>query len=240
MRTHALLLLVSLPLAVVAGGSAGAQPLPEPLPVAPDTLQYGTGIGASLLLTNYGFGIGLLLRGELSEANSAVTEVRIGAGKDEREQEFFVGAFGDSIVPLKRSYFVMLPLHVGLERRLFRETIEDNFRPFVQVLGGPTFGYQWPYFDDEDGDGIRDSGEERLGAFGGFADGSFRFGLGAALAVGAYFGSSPRATQGLRIGYTAHYFFDDVELLEPNPEVERPNQRYFGTPIVSLHLLRLF
>ena len=217
---------------------AHAQPLPEPPPEGPE--HYGTGLGASILLTNYGFGLGGIYRTAVSEETSLVAELSVGAGKDEREQEFFIGFFGDTVVPFKRSYFLIAPLHIGLERRLFSEAIENSFRPFAQLLAGPALGYQWPYFEDENGDGIRESDERKLGVLSGLNDGSFRVGVGATLAIGAYFGESRRATQGIRIGYVGSYFFEDVDLLEPRPEVESPTQRFFGTPVVSLHLVRLF
>jgi hypothetical protein len=220
-------------------GTARAQPIPEPAePAGP--AHYGTGIGATILLTNYGFGLGGVYRSAVGEATSLVAELSLGAGKDEREQEFFIGFFGDTVVPFKRSYFLIAPLHVGLERRLFRASIEDGFRPFAQLAAGPAVGYQWPYFEDENGNGIRESGERKLNVLSGLDDGSFRLGVGGTLAIGAYFGESRRATQGIRIGYTASYFFEEVELLEPRPEVESPAQKFFGTPVVSLYLVRLF
>ena len=231
-----LLPLVALALCSTAGH---AQPVPEP-PEPEGPAHYGTGIGASILLTNYGFGLGGVYRQALGEATSFVVEASIGSGKDEREQEFFVGFFGDTVVPFKRSNFLMAPLYVGLERRLFRASVEDGFRPFAQILGGPALGFQWPYFEDENDNGLRDTDERKLGVLSGLGDGSFRVGVGGTLAFGAYFGESRRATQGVRIGYTAAYFFDAVELLEPRPEVESPTQHFFGTPVVSLHLLRLF
>jgi hypothetical protein len=219
--------------------TAHAQPLPEPAePEGP--AHYGTGIGGTILLTNYGFGLGGVYRSAIGETTSLLAEVSIGAGKDEREQEFFVGFFGDTVVPFKRNYFLIAPLHLGLEHRLFRASIEDSFRPFAQVASGPTVGYQWPYFEDDNGNGIRESGERKLGVLSGLDDGSFRLGVGGTLAIGAYFGESRRATQGIRVGYTASYFFEEVELLEPQEEVESPTQKFFGTPIVSLYVLRLF
>jgi hypothetical protein len=227
-------------LLVALSGVTAAQPLPASAPAVTEPTGYGTGFGASLLLTNYGFGLGGLYRGTLGASTSLVVEASMGSGKDEREQEFFVGFFGDTVVPFKRSYFLMAPVHVGIERRLFSEAVEDSFRPFVQVLAGPSLGYQWPYFDDEDGDGIRETGEQTLGALAGLGSGSFRFGAGATLAIGAYFGESRHTTTGIRIGYLGQYFFKPVDLLEPRVEVESPTQRFFGTPVVSLHLLRLF
>ena len=223
-------------------GAATAQPIPEPVPEPEPEgpAHFGTGIGASLLLTNYGFGLGAVYRGSVGETTSLVGELSIGSGKDEREQEFFVGFFGDTVVPFKRSYFLMAPLHVGVEQRLFRASVEDSFRPFVQVLGGPALGFQWPYFEDENGNGTRESDERKYGALAGIGDGDFRLGVGGTFALGAYFGESRRATQGIRVGYIGSYFFEAVELLELRPEVESPTQHFFGTPVVSLYLMRLF
>ncbi|MEM1042457.1 MAG: hypothetical protein AAGI91_07485 [Bacteroidota bacterium] len=232
--------LVFLVLALTA--AAQAQPLPEPLPDAPPEAlgEYGNGIGASLMLTNFGFGLGALYRNALSETTSLTVEFSASAGKDEREQEFFIGFFGDTVVPFKRSYFLVAPLHVGIEQRLFRASIEDSFRPFVHVLAGPSAGFQWPYFEDQNNNGIRETDERKLGALSGLNEGSFQLGVGATLAFGAYFGESRRATQGFRIGYVGSYFFEPVDLLELRPEVESPTRQFFGTPVVSLYLVRLF
>src|SRR5690606_16387192 len=121
-------------LALSLAGAARAQPVPDP-PEPEGPAHSRTGLGATILLTNYGFGLGAVYRGAVGEATSLVAEVSVSAGKDDREQEFFVGFYGDTVVPFKRSYFLMAPLHVGLERRLFRAAIEDSFRPFVQALG---------------------------------------------------------------------------------------------------------
>jgi hypothetical protein len=220
--------------ALLAGGPAAGQPLP------PDTLRtpsYATGFGGTVLLTNSGFGFGGLVRYGVGRTTSLVAEASLGAGKDEREQEFFTGPFGETVTPFKRHHFLMVPLGAGIEQRLWARAIEDDFRPFLLALAGPVFGYQWPYFDDINANGIRDPGEPKRGAFD-LSGGSFRLGVGGVLALGAYFGDGPSAV-GLRIGYAAQYFPEPVELLEPRPEIERPDRRYFGTPVVSFHFLRL-
>ena len=225
---------------LLAPGPASAQPGPG-APGA-DTLaapRYDTGGGVAFLLTEFGLGLGGSYRVGLGGGTSLVVEASLGAGRDEREQQFFVGLFGETVTPFKRHYALLAPLHVGLERRLFRAAVEDNFRPFVQLTAGPTVAYQWPYFRDGDGDGRRGEDEARLGPWRGLPDGELRLGAGGTLAVGAYFGRGRRAAQGLRFGYTASYFFTPVELLEPAPEVEGPDRRLFGTPVVSFHLVRL-
>lgn len=222
-------------------GPLAAQPDQVFPPLAsPDSLgRYGTGGGLAIHLTEFGFGLGGVLRARVGPSTSSLLEVSLGAGKDEREQQFFIGFFGDTVTPFKRNYVLLAPLRAGIEQRLFPNRIEDNFRPFVQFTLGPTAAYQWPYFDDVNENGLREANEERLGPFGGVGRGEFRLGAGGTLAIGAYFGTSRRSAQGVRFGYAGDYFFRDVELLEPDPEVEDPARRFFGTPIVSFHFLRL-
>lgn len=222
-----------LPVVVVVVGTAGwAAARPEP-PVA-----YTDGVGAALLLTNYGFGAAVSVREGIGSSTSAVLEVTLSAGRDEREQEFFVGPFGETVTPYKRHYFLMAPVLVGVEQRLFREAIEDDFRPHVVALAGPVVGYQWPYFEDRNGNGLRDPGEPRRGPFA-LGGGTFRLGVGGSLALGAYVGESRRSAFAVRIGYAAQYFPVPVELLEPRPEIDQPERRFFGTPVVGFHLVRL-
>jgi hypothetical protein len=226
-------------LGLLAAAPANAQPDRIFPPVDTASVSYGTGSGVAILLNEYGFGLGGLFRAELRPGTSALVEVGLGAGKDAREQQFFVGIFGDTVTPFKRNYVLLAPLHMGVEQRLFREQIEDNFRPFVQLAAGPAAAYQWPYFRDVDEDGLRDEGEELYGPFGGFAEGSFRLGVGGIVSAGAYFGRSRRSAQGIRFGYQAQYFFAPVQLLEPDPEVENPERQFFGTPVVTFYFMRL-
>ena len=215
----------------------------------PDTagMRYASSAALAFELSEYGLGAGGAVRLGLGRDLSLVGEVSVGAGRDEREQRFFIGFFGDTVTPFKRNYVVLVPLHVGLERRLFREQIEDNFRPFVSLAVGPTFGYQWPYFDDLDGDGIQSDSldgdgvlvEGRLGVTGGLGRGEARLGVGGTLAVGAHFGRG-RAAQALRIGLQGTYFPVEVELLENDPtRVESPARNTFWTPVVTFRVGRL-
>ena len=100
----------------------------RPVPILPDTTarRFGTSVALALLLTEDGLGIGAAARTGLSQDLSFAFETSIGAARDEREQQFFVGLFGDTVTPLKRNYAALIPLHVGLEGRLFRQSVEDN------------------------------------------------------------------------------------------------------------------
>lgn len=209
-----------------------------PLPPDSAAALFGTSRALAFGLSNYGLAAGGVLRGRLTDDLSVVLEAGLSAARDEREQQFFVGFFGDTVIPFKRNYVALAPLHAGLEARLLRRQVTSNFRPFVAAMAGPTVAMQWPYFRDANDDGIRQPDEERLGALRGLRETEFRLGAGGTLAAGAYLGNG-RTAQGLRIGYTAHYFRRPVDLLELDERVESPSRRFFGTPTVSFHVVRL-
>lgn len=216
----------------LGGTVAQAQPV--------DSLRgynYGTGGGLTVLVTNNGFGLGGYYSRAVNDATSLWVEASLGSGKDAQELKLF-NRFGGGFVQFKRNYFLMLPIAVGAQRRLFRESIEDNFRPYVQISGGPTLGWEYPYFEDANGNERFDEfTERRYGVFTALPKGDMRFGLGGTLALGAYFGLSRRVTQGIRFGYSFTYFFEGVQLLEPS--IKGP-QQFFGTPAISLTFGRLF
>lgn len=218
-----ILALAATPAAMAANDTLEVRPLTD-------------GIGGSLLLTNHGFGIGGLFRTGIGESTSLVLEASLGVGKDEREQEFFTGPFGETVTPFKRNHFLMMPLTLGLERRLWAEAIEDGFRPFLQLAAGPVVGYQWPYFEDHDGNGIREPGEPLRGSLD-LRGGAFRFGWAGIGGFGAYFGEAGDRTFGLRIAYAVQYFLEPVDLLEPRPQIEQPSRQFFATPVITVHLL---
>jgi hypothetical protein len=228
-------------LVLLLGSAALVRGVPAQSVAGPDTLSpatYGTGAGLVVQLTNSGFGLGGYYSRALDANTSFWASLSLGPGKDERELKLF-NRFGGGFIPDKRNYLLMIPVELGAQRRLFRDSIEDNFRPYVQLAGGPTLGWVSPYFDDVDGDDRYDEalGEERYDVFEALPKGEPRFGLGGTLALGAYFGRSRKTTQGLRIGYAFTYFFDGVQLLEPGVA---DAQHFFQTPIISLTFGRLF
>lgn len=197
---------------------------------------YGTGAGFSLLLTNSGFGVGGYYRQAISRRVSLLAEFSIGSGKDEKEQKF-ITFFGQSVIPNKKNYLLILPVHVGIQHRVFAESIRENFRPYIQVSGGPVLGWVSPYFRDENGNGRRDPQEKIYDSIGALPKGQARFGVGGTFALGAFFGFSKRTTQGIRMGYTFVYFTREVQLMETHI---RPPQHFFGTPFISLVFGRIW
>lgn len=216
-----------------------AASVPRAQPADTTARAVGTSAALSLLLTEDGLGAGGAGRTSLTPDLSFAFEASLGTVRDEREQQFFVGLFGETVTPFKRNYVVVVPLHVGLERRLLRTQIEDNFRPFVSAVVGPTVAVQWPYFDDLDEDGVRQAGEARLGRFGGLGEAQLRLGVGGTVALGVAVGSTARSAQSLRFGVTGQVFPGRLDLLELDPEIENPSQTTFWSPVVSFHVMRL-
>ena len=233
MRTAFLLTLLAA-LAAPATAQRVAPPLPDTT-----AARYGSSAALVLVLSEYGLGAGGALRGRLADDWSLTAELSVGAGRDEREQSFGGGLLGPRETPFKRNSVLLVPLEVGVERRLFRARVEDNFRPFVALAVGPTLAYQWPYFDDADGDGRRDDGEALTSGLRGFGDGQARVGIGGTVTVGAAFGRSRSAAPSIRFGVQGTYFPVEVDLLEITPLVDDPSRRVFVTPVVSLHVARL-
>ena len=197
---------------------------------------YGSGLGAEVVVTNSGFGLGAYLSRSIDRKHSFIAELYIGSEKSDREVKFF--GLGQSFIPDKANYFIRMPLLLGVQRRIWEEYIEDNFRPYLQFTAGPTLGWVYPYFDDENGNGTYDREERRYDGFGSLHKGEFRFGLGGIIGLGAHFGENTRLTQGVRIAYSFNYFFDSVQLLESTEQVTPQN--FFGSPSISITFGKLF
>ena len=189
-------------------------------------------IGVQVVLSNSGFGLGGLVSKPVEGNYSLVFDFSVGATNDEREVAFF-DRFGQRDVPNKANYLLEIPLHIGFQKRLFRSKIEDNFRPYFQVSGGPVIGWRYPYFDDENGNNAYDSDERTFDVLSGLPNGSIEPGIGASIAIGAFFGESNRLSQGVRIGYRTTAYRNPIALLEPS--IKTPSRR-IGTPVISLVL----
>lgn len=228
-RRASVILLVASILPIVAG----AQPVRKN--DAENRNLYGSGIGLNIALTNSGFGLGGYLMRSVSTTSSFLADFMITTVKDEREQRFF-NFFGESIIPNKENYLHVVPVQLGVQKRLFKESIEDNFRPYVHVAAGPTLGWVSPYYDDDNGNGRRDINEDIYDIISAFPKGRAEYGVGGTIAIGAHFGISRKVTQGIRFGYSFQWFPSGVQLLEP---FESPSEEFFGTPTLTLSFGKL-
>lgn len=143
-------------------------------------------MGIDLLMSTNGFGLGLFYRYEYSDDFAGYIDFSISEAKDDQEVEFIDPYTGITFVPGKVNRFLNLPLMVGVQKRLFKDDILDNFRPFINAAVGPTMIYVFPY------------NEEYFSALG---HGHPTYTFGGYIGAGAYFGSERAALFGLNLRY---------------------------------------
>ncbi len=128
--------------------------------------------GADLMIGTDGFGLGFFYTRTLSDVTTAFANVSFSEAKDDRQRDFIDPWYGQYSLN-KTNYVFRIPLFFGLQYRLFKESITDNFRPFLNGGAGPVMLY------------ISPSKGDFLSSLGG---GHTRYTYGGFLGVGANFG----------------------------------------------------
>ncbi|MDZ7772331.1 MAG: hypothetical protein U5K31_06290 [Balneolaceae bacterium] len=252
-------LMLMLLLAVAATPPAHAQlQEPEVLDIEEPRTLWGeglrNGLGANLVVNNFGLG----LQGHYSRILSPYTELTLSVGitgiRDVSEQSFQDFFTGQRVIPNKYNRALGFPFLVGIKHRMFARQIDDNFRLFISTAAGPALGFTYPYFNDVDNSGFRNVVEvngvprvEKINDFfSGWSDGASQWGLSAEFKVGVDFGENFRHLTRVEFGYFFYYFQQGLQILEPyqgitNSEgtlVDREPfhdaQKFFGTPQISL------
>ncbi|MCS7081770.1 MAG: hypothetical protein N2561_01615 [Bacteroidetes bacterium] len=185
------------------------------------------GMAFSLIFSNNGFGIGGYYLRTLDPDWTGFASIEIGAGKDEKEFQFVVDYFGNTIVPGKLNRLLVLPVLVGLQYRVFRNELVDAFRPYVQAAMGPTFAWKSPYWNESAG--------RPYDPIGGLPHGRALGGWTVQLGVGANFGSNFRSLQGVSFSYAVHWLPAGVQLM-----MASPRQRVFASPQLVLYFGRMW
>lgn len=141
--------------------------------------------GVDLLISNGGFGLGTFYRHEYSDVLSGFIDFSISEAKDDDEKDFY-DFYGQRFTPGKVNRFLVMPLFVGLQKRLFKDDILDNFRPYINIAGGPSMIYVFP------------NDVEYFSAIG---DGHPRYTVGGYVGLGAFFGDERSSLMGLNLRY---------------------------------------
>ncbi len=200
MRRHTHIILLPLVAALTAGvhaqttntGRIGGSPDGTGRVRYGDTLAVGDGealrpnaLGLDLLVSNGGFGLGTFYRHEYSDEFSAFVDFSISEAKDDDEFTVY-DYYGRSYTVGKVNRFLIMPLFLGAQKRLFKEDILDNFRPYVNAAAGPAVIYVFP---------------EREEFFNALGMGHPKYTAGGYVGVGAYFGSERSNILGLNLRY---------------------------------------
>ena len=141
--------------------------------------------GMDILISNNGFGLGGFYRRQYTNELFGTLTFAISDAKDDNEVEY-VTYYGQTIVPGKINRFLLVPLNIGFQYRLFADDILDNFRPYINAAVGPTLVFASPY-DRE--------------FFNSLGYGQAHYTIGGYVGFGAFFGSDKESLSGINIRY---------------------------------------
>jgi len=143
--------------------------------------------GADLMIGTDGFGLGFFYNYAFSDVLTSFANLSLSEAKDERQKDYY-NPWTGQYSPNKTHYVFRIPMFFGLQYRLFKDEIVDNFRPFVNGGAGPVMLYVSPA--DPEGD--------FLSSLGG---GTTHYTFGGFLGAGAQFGFDRSSVLGVNVRY---------------------------------------
>lgn len=174
-------------------------------------------IGVDIMLSNNGFGAGAFLRHEFSDALSGFAQIAISDVKDEEEVEYFNQYTGQSYTPGKINRLLLLPVTIGVQYRLFKDDIVDNFRPYVTAGLGPSAIMVAPYSNPiKISDPVMGNFTyyEQIDFFKSLKKAQMKYALGGYIGAGAYFGLDKGTLTGVSLRYYYIPYRPGVESME--------------------------
>jgi hypothetical protein len=179
--------------------------------------------GIDLLISGGGFGLGGFYRHQYSTDLYGTVSFAVADAKDDKEVEQY-DWWGQPFTPGKVNRFLLIPVHFGIQYRLFSEDIVDNFRPYINAGIGPTLVFSSPY-DKE--------------FFSSLGSGQAHYTAGGYIGVGAFFGSEKKSLSGINLRYYFIPFSNGIPSLVD--ESGRLNKKAeFGGFFVTLNFGSLF
>ncbi len=173
--------------------------------------------GVDLMVSNNGFGLGGFWRHEYSDELSGFINLAVSDVKDEGEVEYFNQFTGQTFIPGKKNRLMMFPMTLGVQYRLFKDDIVDNFRPYVSAGLGPTLIFVAPYSNTHvttfsDGSSLTQT--DQVEFFSSLKYGQARYTVGGYIGGGAYFGLDRGTLSGVSFRYYFIPFKNGIEILD--------------------------
>ncbi len=196
--------------------------------------------GLDILVSNDGFGLGTFYRREFSEDLFGFAMFSVSESKDDRESVQYDPLYyynGRTYVPGKLRRFLVMPLMFGIQHRLFREDIMDNFRPFVNGGLGPTLIFSAPFSDIS----YTPQGAlqvSQIEYFKSLGRGQPHYTASAFIGAGANFGSEKSNVFGVNFRYYFTYLFGDglPSLYDPSTGALADKKKDFGGFFITLNV----
>lgn len=235
---------------------------------APLNRHYQSGLTFDVVVNNFGFGIGGQYRRVLAPQMEGIFNMRITGLRDASEQTFTDVFFGQQVVPNKFQRAFAFPAMLGLRKRLFSDTVQEQYRFFVSASAGAVAVFSYPYFNDRNNNGYReqfnDNFEQVNDIFTGWSEGDWHFGGAGEFKVGVDVGRNFSSVTSIEFGYYMNYFPNGIQMMTPTqPDLretagpgESPfqfdgdgnlllepyfdEQKFFGTPQITITFGRLW
>lgn len=173
--------------------------------------------GVDILLSNNGFGAGGFYRHEFTDVLSGFAQIAVSDVKDDGEVEYINPYTGQSYTPYKINRLLLIPVTFGMQYRLFKDEIVDNFRPYVSAGFGPSMIFVAPYSDPETligPDGSRLTYYNQIDFFASLKKGQFKYAVSGYIGAGAYFGLEKGTLTGISIRYYFVPYAPGIESLQ--------------------------
>ncbi len=188
-------------LLIVPLGLSSGQKIGELAPERPPEIFPNNTWGVDIMFGEGGFGLGTFYRRSLATDLTGFIDFSISETKDEREVTY-IDYFGNTFTPDKVNRSFQMPVNLGLQYRLFSESLTENLRPYLTFGVGPTLIITTPY------------NKEFFNAFG-YAQ--TKYAIGGYVGFGANMGTSKSNLVGLNVRYYYTYVFGEgIENLTNN------------------------
>src|SRR6056297_3642590 len=233
----------------------------EEMVSTPLNANYKSGLTFDFVVNNFGFGIGGQYRRVLAPQMEGIINLRVTGLRDASEQTFTDVFFGQQVVPNKFQRAFAFPVMTGLRKRLFADSVQDQYRFFVSASAGAVAAFSFPYFNDRNDNGYR---EQVNDIFTGWSEGDWHFGGAGEFKIGVDVGRNFSSVTSIEFGYYMNYFPDGIQMMTPTqPDLregvgpgENPfqfnedgtlllepyfdAQKFFGTPQITITFGRLW
>jgi hypothetical protein len=110
-----------------------------------ETMLYSSFWSIELLFSGNGFGAGCSYSTQLSPSTSLNALLGVTGNRNSDELEYIDPMSGRTFIPNKVNRLYSLPLTIGVQKRLFRESLSESFRPFIGAGLGYSMILQIPY-----------------------------------------------------------------------------------------------
>lgn len=173
--------------------NVNAQGIGELAPEKEPEVFPNNAFGIDILFSEGGFGLGAFYRRQITPAFTVFSDFSISESKDEREFDVY-DYFGTPITIGKKNRIFIIPVNLGVQYRLFRKSITDNLRPYLNAGVGPTISIITPY---------------ELEFFESFGKAKMKPAFGSYIGIGANFGLDKSSLLGINLRYYFIHFFDE-------------------------------